>query len=163
MESGMTDPPKQTRRTKSARTKRRGQRRKDWQTPFLGAFAELGMVTAACEAAGISRDTAYQERQRDEAFALAWADVEERSTETMEAEAYRRAVTGTTKPLVSAGKHVCDVQEYSDSLLQFMLRARRPDRYRENVKVEHGGQVKLERATQLSDEELASRAAELLA
>lgn len=108
---------------------------------FLDAFDELGMVTAACEAIGISRQTAYQERQRNEDFAVAWADVEERSTERMEREAYRRAVEGVTKPLVSAGKHVTDVTEYSDGLLQFMLRARRPERYRENVKVEHAGGI----------------------
>lgn len=108
---------------------------------FLDAFEELGMVTAACEAVGISRQTAYQERQRNEEFAVAWADVEEHTTERMEREAYRRAVEGVTKPLVSAGKHVTDVTEYSDGLLQFMLRARRPERYRENVKVEHSGRV----------------------
>lgn len=106
---------------------------------FLEAFESEGMVSRACEAIGISRQTAYAERQRNEEFAVAWADVEERVVETMEREAYRRAVEGVEKPLVSAGKHVTDVTEYSDSLLQFLLKARRPERYRENVKVEHSG------------------------
>jgi hypothetical protein len=99
------------------------------------------MVSRACEVVGISRQTAYAERQRNEEFAVAWADAEERVVETMEREAYRRAVEGVEEPLVSAGKHVTNVTKYSDSLLQFLLKARRPERYRENVKVEHGGAV----------------------
>ncbi len=102
------------------------------------------MVTGACDRIGIGRTTVYMERQRNEAFAVAWADVEERSTERMEAEAYRRAVTGVETPLVSAGKLVTTVQTYSDGLLTFMLKARRPDKYRDNVKVEHSGSVKTE-------------------
>lgn len=117
-------------------------RTEDWsREAFLAAFEESGMVIEACEMVGIARSTAYLERQRNEDFAIAWADVEERSTERMEREAYRRAVEGTVEPVVSAGKHVTDVRRYSDSLLQFMLKARRPDRYRENVKVEHGGTI----------------------
>jgi hypothetical protein len=108
---------------------------------FLEAFESEGMVSKACQVIGVSRQAVYAERQRNEEFAVAWADVEERVVETMEREAYRRAVEGTTKPLVSAGKHVTDVTEYSDSLLQFLLKARRPERYRENVKVEHSGGV----------------------
>lgn len=108
---------------------------------FLGAFEETGMVTAACEMVGVGRSTVYEERQRNEDFAVAWADVEERSTERMEAEAYRRAVEGTSEPVVSAGEIVTHVQKYSDSLLQFMLKARRPEKYRERMDVNHGGRI----------------------
>jgi len=31
------------------------------------------------------------------------------------------------------------VQRYSDTLLIFLMKARRPDKYRDNVKVEHAG------------------------
>lgn len=82
------------------------------------------MVSEACRAAGVGRTTVYERRQADEDFALAWADVEERSTELLEQIAVRRAAQG------------------SDVLLIFLLKSRRPDRYRENVKVEHGGQVR---------------------
>jgi hypothetical protein len=40
---------------------------------FLEAFEREGMVSRACEVVGISRQTAYAERQRNEEFALAWA------------------------------------------------------------------------------------------
>jgi len=117
------------------------------------------MVSRACEVIGISRQTAYMERQRNEDFAIAWADVEERTTETMEREAYRRAVEGVTEPLVSAGKHVTDVQSYSDRLLEFMLKSRRPEKYRDRVDVNHSGQVDQRvrvDLTRLDDSELES-------
>lgn len=125
---------------------------------FLAAFEETGMVSRACEIVGIARQTAYAERQRNEDFAVAWADVEERTTETMEREAYRRAVEGITEPVVSAGKHVTDVQSYSDRLLEFMLKARRPERYRDRVDVNHSGKVEKRVKVDLSkldDEQLA--------
>lgn len=122
-----------------ARTSRT--RKKDWKPAFLNALEQTGMVAAACAQVGIGRTTAYEARQRDETFAVAWADVEEQTTERMEREAYRRAVEGTTKPVYQGGKEVGAIQEYSDTLLIFMLKARRPEKYRDNVKVEHTGNI----------------------
>lgn len=108
---------------------------------FLHAFRETKMVTAASRLIGIAPSTAYRERQRDEDFALAWHDVEEEVTEALEAEAYRRAHDGVSRPMVSMGEVVAHEQVYSDGLLTFLLKGRRPDRYRDNVKVEHGGEI----------------------
>ena len=116
--------------------------KENWsRSAFLEAFEQTGMISRACEEIGISRQTAYAERQRNEDFAVEWHEVEERVTETMEREAYRRAVEGVTEPVVSAGKHVTDVQSYSDRLLEFMLKARRPEKYRDRVDVNHSGKV----------------------
>lgn len=117
---------------------------KDWQRRFLEAFAETGMVSQACRIAGINRSTAYRARQRNESFALAWADVEERTTEELEQVARQRAVDG------------------SDTLMIFLLKARRPETYRENVKIEHSGQIRNDLSS-LSTEELRERARALLA
>lgn len=106
---------------------------------FLVAFEATLMVSTACQLVGIHRSTVYAERDRNDAFAKAWAEVEENVIERLEAEAYRRAVDGVTRPLVSAGKHVTDVTEYSDSLLMFLLKARKPHMYRERVDVKHSG------------------------
>jgi transposase-like protein len=111
---------------------------------WLEAFEAEGTVRYACKVAGVGRSTVYEWRQKDEAFALAWADIEEATTEAMEREAYRRAVEGVTEPLVSAGKRVCDTTKFSDTLLIFMLKARRPEKYRDNVRVEHSGTVQHE-------------------
>lgn len=130
--------------------------RKDWKPAWLEAFRKTGMVTAACRETGVGRRTVYNARV-DEEFAAAWDEVEHETTDAMEREAFRRAVEGTTEPVVSAGKHVTDVQKYSDTLLIFMLKSRRPEKFRENVKVEHGGEIKhapKHDLSKLSDEEL---------
>ncbi len=151
------------RTTKNTRDERRARQAanhaRDWMPAFLDAFRDLGTVTAACEAAGVARRTVYDARHADEDFALAWADVETESTESMELEARRRAVKGTDKPVFQGGIEVGRIREYSDTLLIFMLKARRPETYRDNVKIEHGGRVKLEQMTQLSDQELQRLAA----
>lgn len=98
-------------------------------------------VTDACRRACVSRASAYEARKNDPQFAEAWADVEERTTEQMEREAYRRAVDGWVERDVfdSEGIAIGQVRKFSDSLLTFMLKARRPTVYRENVRVEHSG------------------------
>jgi hypothetical protein len=50
-------------------------------------------------------------------------------------------VVGVTQPVVSAGVHVTDVQRYSDRLLEFLLKARRPERFRERADVHHSGEI----------------------
>jgi len=142
------------------RTRRTPKRAGDWKPAFLQAFLETGLIVASCDRVGIGRTTAYEARQQDEEFALAWADIEERVTEQMEAELKRRAVDGVEKPVFQGGRHVGSVQEYSDTLLIFALKARRPEKYRENVRVEHGGTVRHEGLEALSDRELLAKLAE---
>jgi hypothetical protein len=98
------------------------------------------MVSAACEAAGVGRRTAYDRRQRDEQFAVAWADELERAVEVAEAEIYRRAVRGVEKPVTVAGEREV-IREYSDTLLMFLMRARKPEVCRERYRVDHAGRV----------------------
>lgn len=120
-----------------------GARDERWdREKFLSTFEYTGMVSEACRMIGIARSTAYLERQRNEEFAVAWADVEERATERLESEAFRRAHDGVSKMVVSAGQVLGQEQVYSDGLLQFLLKAKRPERYRDRVDVAHSGQVK---------------------
>src|SRR5947199_54739 len=81
---------------------------------FLKAFEEAAAVADAAKRAGVNRVTVYKWRESDEGFARQWADVEERSTELLEREAVRRATDG------------------SDVLLIFLLKSRRPERYRDH-------------------------------
>jgi hypothetical protein len=117
---------------------------------FLGAFEYTKMVSEACRMVGISRQTAYMERQRNEEFAVAWADVEEKAVECLEAEAFRRAHDGTTKMIVSAGKDMGTEKQYSDSLLMFLLKAKRPERYLDRMAVAHSGKVEQQVRVDLS-------------
>ena len=54
-------------------------------------------------------------------------DADEEVTETLEREATRRASKGTLKPVFYQGKVCGEIREYSDTLLIFLLKARRPD------------------------------------
>jgi len=85
---------------------------------FLVALAKGATIAEACKTAGIGRRTVYDQRQRDEAFALRWADAIEEGTEALESEAQRRAMEG------------------SDTLMIFLLKARRPEVYRERMTVD---------------------------
>lgn len=51
----------------------------------------------------------------------------------LEQEAYRRAVEGVEEPVYQGGELVGTVRRYSDKLLEFLLRGRRPQVYRENA------------------------------
>ena len=56
-----------------------------------------------------------------------------------EDELYRRAVEGNKRYVYCRGKRVDEYREYSDSLLQFFLRASDPDKYADRQKIEHKG------------------------
>lgn len=128
---------------------------KDRET-WLEAFRAAGTVTGACKRTGIGRRTVYDWRQRHEDFAIAWADVEEETTERMEREAIRRGMEGVDEPVWHRGEEVGAVRKYSDTLLIFMLKARRPEKYRDNVHVQHSGKIEItpESLKALTDDEL---------
>jgi hypothetical protein len=111
---------------------------------FLRALAETGIVSVAVEIARTSRTRVYDLRKRDTGFAEAWDGAEEQAADALEAEAWRRAVDGVAEPLVSSGKVVRDddgqplaVRRYSDNLLLALLKARRPDKFKDRAVVEH--------------------------
>lgn len=91
------------------------------QRVFVEQLVKGQTITAAAKAAGICRRTAYSWRESDKTFAEAWDDALEIGTEKLETEATRRALEG------------------SDTLLIFLLKARRPKVYRERVSTEVTG------------------------
>ncbi len=103
------------------------------QSAFLVAFTEHATVAAAAAAAHVGRRTHYNWLQADEAYAARFKDVEEGVTEALEAEARRRAQCGVDEPVHYQGKRVDTIRRYSDTLLIFLLKARRPEMYRERV------------------------------
>jgi len=123
-----------------------------WRRVFLGRLAEGLTVTQAANEAGVARRTAYQHRADHPDFAHAWDDAWEQGTDTLEAEAWRRARDGTERPIMYRGEQVASVREFSDTLMLALLRARRPEAYRENATVRH------EHAERPSDQELTSTA-----
>ena len=106
---------------------------------FLDALRDTGNVTKAAESVGISRRAAYDHRQANADFAAQWEDAWEESTDKLEAEARRRAFAGVEEPVFYQGEKCGVIQRYSDTLLIFLLKAHRPEKYRENIRHEHGG------------------------
>jgi hypothetical protein len=81
-------------------------------------------------------DRCTNRRAADEAFARAWEDALEQGTDSLEDEARRRALQGVEKPVFREGRQVGTVTEYSDTLLIFLLKARRPEKFRDRARFE---------------------------
>jgi hypothetical protein len=112
-------------------THKRGKPRRGWRRAFLASLAESCNVRASAARAGVGRRTAYRHRVADPVFAEAWADATEAACDLMEEEARRRAVEGVVRPVFHDGKQVGTVRERSDVLLIFLLKANRPEKYRD--------------------------------
>lgn len=91
---------------------------------FLSAYAEMGVISHACKAAGISRRQYYRWTEHDQTFAAEVREAEIEAVEALEREARRRAL------------------KLSDTLLIFLLKASRPEKYRDHssVDVTSGGE-----------------------
>lgn len=132
-------PKKTTKTTLKKGTRNAITRAIPWQDKFIAALENRGIVQDAAKAARINRTTAYSERNKNPEFAERWQAALEKAADTMEGEAFRRAVKGVRKPVYQGGKLVGHVQEYSDVLLIFMLKAIRPEKYRERFEHKHEG------------------------
>jgi hypothetical protein len=133
------------------------------QRAFLAAYAKIGTLSGAAEAAKIARRN-HSNWMKDAEYAADFAAAEERAIETLEAEARRRAERGVEEPVIYQGqlqfepkrdrygRTVKDlegkvvysttpltVRKPSDILLMFLLKAKRPDVYRDNAAVQMTG------------------------
>ena len=100
---------------------------------FIAAYAETGTVTRAAEIAGIQRTTHYEWIKNDPLYAKACDAAYEQAGERLEQEARRRAVEGVKKPVFYQGKECGVVNEYSDTLLIFLLKGAKPEKYKERI------------------------------
>lgn len=126
-----------------ARTgRKRGPRKPPaWEAKFLAALSDTGNILYSCRIAEVGRQTVYDAKNRDEAFAELWDDALDEAADAMEIEARRRAVQGIKKTVyVRSGTdpktkipvyEKQDVRLYSDNLLMFMLKGARPEKYRD--------------------------------
>lgn len=91
----------------------------DWAERFLAALRDTGIIREACNVAGVGRSTVYERKDASPEFARLFADALEDAIEDLERTARKRAKDG------------------SDTLMIFLLRAHRPEKYRERF--EHSG------------------------
>lgn len=100
---------------------------------YLAALAETGNRSIAARAAGVARSTIYTPQWReDEVFVTAEMQALEIAADALEEEARRRAVLGVEEPVGwYRGEPGGTVTRYSDTLLIFLLKGLRPQKYRE--------------------------------
>jgi hypothetical protein len=97
-----------------------------WHDTFLANLASTGNVQEACRAAGQHPASAYWSRKNDPDFAARWEAAIESAVAVLEAEAFRRAL------------------EYSDQLLMFLLKSRKPSVYGNKAEITHKDPIEIE-------------------
>ena len=106
-----------------------------WMERFLALLSETGNVTYAAAGAGVSRFTVYKYRHASADFAARWEAARELGIDGLEDVARERART------------------MSDTLLIFMLKAARPEKYRERIET-RTVTLTPEQAAQMTTDEL---------
>lgn len=104
---------------------------------FLARLSEVGNVSHACLHARIPRRTAYDWRAQDPEFAAAWDAALDVGIDALEDEAMRRALEGTDEPVFYKGEECGAIRRYSDTLTIFLLKAHRPDKYKDRAAIDH--------------------------
>lgn len=108
-----------------ATPKKKGVRDESWHAKFLELFGYSMNVVLSAKGAGVDRATVYKHRKADPDFAAAMDEAKEEAVERLEADAYERA------------------KKMSDTLLIFLLKAHKPQMYRENIQQQHTGGVEI--------------------
>ena len=97
----------------------------EWHERFLALFAISLNVGLSAQGAGVDRRQVYRERERNAEFAALMDDAKQAAIERLEAAAYKRAET------------------QSDTLTIFLLKAHKPEIYRENIQQQHTGGLEI--------------------
>ncbi|HEX6293424.1 MAG TPA: hypothetical protein VFZ66_29855 [Herpetosiphonaceae bacterium] len=119
---------------------------------------KCGNVSDAVAAAGVGRSTVYEWREADPDFRQQWDDALDEAVDSLEREAWRRARDGVQEPVIGRvgrdqdGQIIGDdgnplyIRKYSDTLMTTLLKAHRPDKYRERVdaNLNHSGNIQIE-------------------
>jgi hypothetical protein len=89
-----------------------------WHARFLDLLGTSCNVTLSCKGAGVAPKTAYEHKKEMPEFAEQWEEAKEAAIEILEAEAWLRA------------------QKQSDLLMIFLLKAHKPEKYRERTELD---------------------------
>lgn len=129
-----------------ARPEQKLQPVKKRQDKYLAARLKKGTLTAGCRAARVSPHTVYAWRKEDQEggytakeFCRLEQEAADAYADALEEEATRRAKDGVLEPVYQGGTLVGKVRKYSDTMLIFLLKGNRPDKFRERISAEHSG------------------------
>lgn len=111
----------------------------DRQRAFIAHLAATGIVTQAAKHIGASMEALYKLRKKpgSEGFDKAWDAAVDRGVARLEDCALARAIEGEERLVVSAGKVVGSERRHNESLVMFMLRHRRSQRYGADIRAGH--------------------------
>ena len=98
---------------------------------FFEQLAKTCNVTASAAAIGVSRQHVHHLRRTKPDFAKDWDDALERATDALEYAARTRAIDGYQRPVYQRGELVGYEPCYSDALMITLLKAHRPDKFRD--------------------------------
>lgn len=115
----------------------RARRRKPWESAFLAALAQYGVVTHAADAAGVSRYVAYDLRSAAPDFAKSWDDAREQCLDRLERLAIERVEQGWEEPVYQGGAMVGTIRKFSERLHERLLES--GGRFRRNVEISGPG------------------------
>lgn len=121
------------------------------QRAFLNAYELLGDVKAAAEQVGCERMDHYNHWLKKPEYKAAFERADENAIQAIDREIRRRALEGDDEPVIYQGKRCQEmvrgpkgklvkrpltIKRKSDILLMFLAKAKRPNIYRENAKLE---------------------------
>ena len=118
--------------------------KRGWRRRFIEALKHTPNVAYACQKAGVSNTIPYIVRAKDKEFGKAWADALDVGIQGLERAVHDRATYGVPRGVWMKNHKgrivkVETVYDYSDTLAMFLLKAHRPDRYRETFHQEISG------------------------
>jgi hypothetical protein len=147
-------------------TMNRTKRTRPREKKFLNMLRQTCNVGESARAAGVGRSTAYEWRQTDPSFLAAWNEAEADGVDLLEKEAWRRAVEGWDRPIIHKGRVTGTYKVYSDKLIELLLKAHRPERFKDRVANEHSGPdgapIAVDDVSALNPVELSQRLASIL-
>lgn len=113
------------------RAPRRNSITPDRQRAFIAALAATGIVTQAARSIGASLEALYRLRNQPgaEGFAAAWEAAIDRGIARLEDCALERAIAGEERLVVRGGEVVARWVRHDTTLLMFLLRQRRGQRW----------------------------------
>lgn len=105
------------------------------QDRFLDAFAAIGTIAGAAQAASVGRRTHYGWMANDPDYRARFEAARDELVDSLEQEAIRRARDGVVKGVYHNGTLIATEHQYSDTLLIFLLKANRPDKFKDRIGV----------------------------
>ena len=128
---------------------------------FLAALRHEPNVSAAAAAAGAERTAFYLLRQNDPAFGADWQDALDEGADRLERVVWGRAVDGWEEPVYGRIAKDQDgligtVRKYDSSLAALLLKAHKPEKYRERQELTHSGKLTLDDVQRMSLDDVAA-------